>query len=137
MYEPHHSTCLQNSDLPSLTNRIASGVGMTQFSLNCLLFNNFFAPYIVNASPPSVRKVVTNLLWTLKFLILPVFLENSYWRSSSFKCSTHSNPEDSVNMTIYLICPVHDKGFKYHKKCIYVYIYLSYVYIVKVKIYIE
>ena len=106
MYEPHHSTCLQNSDLPSLTNRIASGVGMTQFSLNCLLFNNFFAPYIVNASPPSVRKVATNLLLRLKFLILPVFLENSYWRSSPSSAVPHSVPEDSVNMTIYLICPV-------------------------------
>src|ERR671918_3065002 len=76
MLEPHHLTCLQKSDRPSLTNGTASCTGITQFSQNCLLFSSrYWAPIMVSASPPSVRNVKANLPPMLKYFIRPVRLE--------------------------------------------------------------
>src|SRR5918911_4082420 len=83
-FEPHHSTCLQNNDLPSLTNGIASLYGMTQLSLNSLFFNNSVAPNIVKATPPSIRIVANKCFPMCIFLILPVLLE--YTHRETFVC---------------------------------------------------
>src|SRR3712207_4017900 len=83
IFEPDHSTCLQKSDRPSLTNGTASCIGLTQFSQNRLLFSSkYWAPMIVSASPPSVRNVMASLPPIPKFFILPVRLEKLNWMSS-------------------------------------------------------
>ena len=75
IFEPNHSTCLQNNDLPSLTNGIASSFGIMQLCLKLSQVNKIEAPKIVRAMPPSDLKVPISLPFVPKFFILQVFLE--------------------------------------------------------------
>ena len=72
---PHHSTCLQKTDLPRSTNGAASASTSMQFSLNLLLLISISAQYGVSASPPSTLSVQRSLPSCMAVLILPVFLE--------------------------------------------------------------
>ena len=81
-FSPHLSTCFTNRDLPSDTKGMASSIGITQLDRYSFCFKKRLAPLIVNAIPPSVRKVPINFPLILKLLIFPVFLE--YSSSKSF-----------------------------------------------------
>ena len=59
-------------------NGITSSFAIIQFSMNWVYFIIIFAPNIVKASPPSLRKVANKFDSIEKFLILPVLFENSH-----------------------------------------------------------
>ena len=112
MLEPHHLTCLQKRDRPSLTNGTASCTGIIQFSRNCLLFSSrYWAPIIVSASPPSVLKVTASLPSMLKFFIRPVRVEKSNWISAGKTSETPAPKRASMCLCTFSFGSM-GRGFK-------------------------
>jgi len=70
---PHHTTCFENTDLPSITNGAASLLISIQFSRKVLLWSSIWAKSILIAKLPLILKVQRSFpLWET-VLILPVF----------------------------------------------------------------
>ena len=107
---PHYCTCLQNKDLPSLTNGIASSFGMTQFSLNEGYLTIIFAPNMDRAMPPSLRKVAKKSDPIEKFLILPVLLDISHCISNGNSSFTFVSKSTAIWL-ISLFRGFKGKGF--------------------------